>query len=87
MPLVYKRSCHCFLKLDNHPLDRDVNPEEPVEEIISKFDDLESKNHNKTTQKMVNILADFLDGEVCLILCSFVQDMNCALNRASCCAA
>ena len=41
-----------------------MNPREPVEEAESKCDDLESEGHNKTTQKIVGILADFLDGEV-----------------------
>ena len=36
---------------------------EPIEKATSKCDDLEG--HNKTTQKIVGILADFLDGEVC----------------------
>ncbi|KAL5518165.1 hypothetical protein EMCRGX_G003852 [Ephydatia muelleri] len=55
---------------DDHPLDGDVNGE-PIEKATSKCDDLEG--HNKTTQKIVGILADFLDGENQL-LCSVAAE-------------
>ena len=56
--------CYCLTKLDNHPLDGDVQSKESNEDVVSKYDDLESEGSNKTTQKIVSILADFLDGEV-----------------------